>query len=170
MVFRSFAIFIGLLAIMFIGNLTAVAQPIDPHELYEQRCSGCHAPHAGEFVHENLKRLGDKIIGRGTGKELRPFLAGGHGNLAPLEIAAMVVHLTSIAEVGALFRNQCFICHGRAVALARSELIVRDGRVVGRYSGRDIETFLGRHGRLERGQISAIVQMLERQLATRTAD
>lgn len=159
-----------LLVFMFIASPAALAQTIDPHELYEQRCSGCHALHAGEFVHDNLKRLGDKIVGRDTGKELRSFLTGGHGKLAPLEMDVMVAHLASILEAGALFREQCLICHGRAVALARSQIILRDGRLVGRYTGRDIGTFLENHGRLKGDQIATVVQMLERQLATQIAD
>jgi mono/diheme cytochrome c family protein len=159
-----------LLVFMFIGSPATLAQTIDPHELYEQRCSGCHAPHAGEYVHDNLKRLGDKIVGRDTGMELRSFLTGGHGKLAPGEIDVMFAHLASILEGGALFRERCLICHGRAVALARSQIILRDGRLVGRYTGRDIGTFLENHGRLKGVQIATVIQMLERQLATQTAD
>lgn len=63
--------------------------------------------------------------------------------------------------------KQCLICHGRAVTLARSQLMLRDGRVVSRYTDRDIGTFLENHGRLEGVQIVTFVQMLERQLASK---
>lgn len=168
MVFRSLAVIACLIVSMSVGGRTAPAQAIDPHELYEQRCTGCHVPHAGEFVHENLRSLGGKIVGRDTGKELRVFLTGGHGQLAPLEIDMMVAHLASILEAGALFREKCLICHGRGVELARSRLILRGGKLVGRYTGRDIGIFLENHGRLEGVQIRTIVQMLRRQLATQT--
>jgi mono/diheme cytochrome c family protein len=162
--------FFYLLVFSFTGGPDALAQTIDPHELYEQRCSGCHAPHAGEFVHDNLKRVGNKIVGLDTGRELRSFLAGGHGKLVPLEIDVIVAHLASILEAGALFRQNCIICHDRALVLARRQLVLRHGRLVGRYTDRDIETFLENHGRLNRVQITKVVQMLEGQLATQIAD
>lgn len=167
---RRLAAICVLLAILVAGNQPTLARNIDPHGLYEQRCSGCHSAHAGQFVHDKLERLDEEIVGRGTGRELRSFLTAGHGNLAPPEIDAMVAHLAAILERGALFREKCLICHGRAVTLARSELILRDGRLVGRYSGRDIAAFLQNHGRLELAQIPTIVEMFERQLSTESGD
>lgn len=167
---RRLAAVCALLAILSAGNRPTLAQDIDPHGLYEQRCSGCHSAHAGQFVHDKLERLDEEIVGRETGRELRSFLTAGHGNLAPSEIDAMVAHLAAILGRGALFREKCLICHGRAVTLARSELILRDGRLVGRYSGRDIAAFLQNHGRLDLAQIPAIVEMLERQLSTESGD
>jgi hypothetical protein len=162
--------FFYLLVFSCTGSWATLAQTIDPHELYEQRCSGCHAPHAGEFVHDNLKRLSNKIVGRDTGRELRSFLAGGHGKLAPLEIDVIVAHLESILEAGALFHQNCIICHDRAVVLARRQLVLRNGRLLGRYSGREIGTFLENHGRLKGAQIATVVEMLKGQLATQIAD
>lgn len=168
MAFRSLAMFSYLL-FMF-GSPAALAQTIDPHQLYEERCSGCHAPHAGDFVHGSLERLDDKLVGRGTGRELRAFLAGGHGRLAALEIDVVAAHLAAILAAGGLFRDKCLICHRRAVELARSHLVLRDGRVMGRYTGRDIAVFLKNHGRLEEGEIETAVRMLARQLTARRAD
>ena len=121
MAFRSSAAVFYPIVLALIGGPAAHAQTIDPHALYEQHCSGCHAPHAGDFARDNLERVGDKIVVRGTGKGLRSLLARGHGKLSPPEIDAMVAHLASILESGALFQEKCFICHGRAVAFARSE-------------------------------------------------
>ncbi len=108
------------LALLAIGSAASRAQSLDPHELYEGRCAGCHAPHAGEFVPEALVRRDGGIFGRDSGKELRAFLAGGHGRLAPPEVDAMVAHLAAILEAGGLYRDKCLVCHDRAVVLARS--------------------------------------------------
>jgi cytochrome c5 len=157
-------------AVLSIASGATSAQTLDPHVLYEERCAGCHAPHAGEFVPDNLARRGDQIVGRDSGKELRPFLAGGHGRLEPLEVDVMVAHLAAILEAGGLFREQCLICHDRAVVLARRELVLRGNRLVGRYSGRDIPVFLENHGRLNDSEIAIVLRMLERQLAIRPAE
>jgi len=62
------------------------------------------------------------------------------------------------------------MCHSRAVGLARGRLILSDGKLVGRYTGRDIEAFMENHGRLEGAEVSTIVRMLERQLTNEPAD
>jgi mono/diheme cytochrome c family protein len=151
------------------GGPAAGAETVDPHALYERRCSRCHPPHAGEFAADSLRSLGGRVVGRKTGQELRAFLAGGHGRLAPREVDEMVAHLASIVQAGGLFREHCLICHGRAVGFARGQLIVKEGRLVGRYSGRDVETFLASHGRLEEAEVGTIVRMLESQLTTQVA-
>ena len=70
---------------------------------------------------------------------------------------------------GGLFEKKCRICHDRAVKLARTELTIKDGRLVGRYSKRDIATFLAGHGRLTADEVPLIVDMLKRQIATMAA-
>lgn len=142
----------------------ALAQSLDPHDLYEQRCAGCHTEHAGAFVQESILREGDKLIGRDSGLDLRAFLARGHGKLSAAEVETMMTHLTSILEAGAVFRDSCVICHGRAVVFARSQLAVKDGLLVGRYSGRAVEDFLQTHGRLEAAEIGVVVEALSNQL------
>jgi hypothetical protein len=82
----------------------------------------------------------------------------------------MVAHLAAILEAGGLFREQCLICHDRAVVLARRELVLRGNRLVGRYSGRDIPVFLENHGRLNDSEIVVVLRMLERHLATRPGE
>lgn len=160
------------LALAFLSNGSAASygQTLDPHVLYEERCAGCHTPHAGDFVPDNLVWRDDQIVGRDSGKELRPFLAGGHGRLEPLEVDVMVAHLAAILEAGGLFRENCLMCHDRAVVLARRELVRRGNRLVGRYSGRDIAVFLENHGRLDDSEIAIVLRMLERQLAIRPAE
>ena len=153
-----------LLGLAITGSPALQAQDLDPHALYEGSCARCHESHAGEFVPKGLVRRGERILGRESGKELRAFLAAGHGRLAPGEVDAMVAHLAFILEAGGLFRDKCLICHDRAVVLARRELILRDGRLIGRYTGRDIAVFLENHGRLDGDEVATILNMLERQL------
>lgn len=157
-------VFLLLLIVFAIGQNRAAAQAIDPHLLYEQKCSRCHAPHAGDFVHDSLLLSGDKLLGQKSGEEVPVFLNTGHGNLTPEEIDAMVAFLTQIRKSGQLFHEKCLICHDRAAQFARITLEIEDGRLVGRYSGRDIKQFLKTHGRLETGEVSKIMTVLKRQL------
>lgn len=145
---------------------TKDAQTKDPHILYEQRCGGCHAEHAGDFVGDSLLNSNGDIYGRKSGQELRSFLESGHGKLTVFEIETMVRHLTNIQNSGQLFRNKCRICHDRAVILARRKLIVKDGELIGRNTKRNIAQFLSGHGRLTSDEVSTMVDVLKRQLDT----
>lgn len=149
------------------GASQDLATVIDPHALYEARCVRCHPPHAGEFVPSALERdEHGTIIGKHRGAAIDDLLVNGHGRLSEEEVPVMLDHLTRIFELGSLFRNRCLICHDRAVDLARGRLILRDGALTGRYSGRDIAAFLATHGRLSADEVGPVVDMLTRQIAT----
>lgn len=157
-----------LLALLISALMTispvAVAQSADPHDLYEQRCSSCHTDHAGAFVQESILREEGKLVGRDSGLDVRAFLSRGHGKLSAAEVEVMMTHLTSILDAGALFRDNCVICHGRAVLFARNHLGMKDGVLIGRYSGRAVEDFLETHGRLETSEIGVVVEALSNQI------
>ncbi len=151
--------------IFWAGGITgAFAQAIDPHQLYEQRCGSCHTPHAGDFVHNSLVRFNARIFGRESRRELREFLASGHGKMTPDEIETMITHLTNILQSGGVFKNKCTVCHDRAVEFARRKLFIKNGELIGRYTNRNVEQFLSAHGRLETEEISKMVEVLTRQL------
>ncbi|MBV2359074.1 hypothetical protein KUH32_04740 [Thalassococcus sp. CAU 1522] len=137
----------------------------DPHGLYEIRCGGCHAPHAGDFVFDSLTTGATGLVGVKTGLPVRDFLASGHGRLSDDEIDRVVALLQTVFDGGHLFRDKCLICHDRAVVLARTKLIVKGGVLTGRYTGRDIPEFLKIHGRLTPEEVPAVARMLERQLS-----
>lgn len=157
------------LAILLIARQrSAGADTIDPHKLYEQKCAGCHEPHAADFAKVGLKAAGDKIVGKQSGRELGVLLANHRGTkLSPAEVKALTDHFGAMLPTGWLYQEKCLGCHDRAVVLARTHLIERDGQLVGRYSGRDIDSFLSDHGRLTEMQADVIRAMLRRQLATR---
>lgn len=158
------------LAIGAVYSSTAHGQAIDPHRLYEQRCARCHEPHAGDFARKGLKRVDGRIVGAENGLELRAFLSRGHGRLAPAELDAMVDHLTRIAHSGAIYQRKCLTCHERAIVLARRELTIVEGRLVGRFSGRDMAAFLTRHGRLAPDEVAPMVATLRLLVETKPAD
>ncbi len=164
MIRKRFGVLLVALAILP-GWLPVRAQTVDPHVLYESRCTRCHEPHASEFARAQLKTEGDVVVGTETGEELSALLDGHRGtNLTTVEIRALVDHFSAMMATGWVFQKKCTLCHRRAAKLARIWLIMRDGRLMGRYSGRDIEVFLGNHGRLTAEEVKIVTKMLQRQL------
>lgn len=162
--FRSTSKVMCLLAGLLAGMGIAVGQSADPHTIYEENCARCHEAHGGDFVRQNLKIEDGRVVGRKSGKEIGAFLERGHGNLGQPELTLLIGHLNSIALTGQIYRAKCLICHDRAVELARTQLILKDGVLSGRYSGHNIEDFLVSHGRLDGEERAIVLKMLERQL------
>jgi hypothetical protein len=142
------AIFGALIALGFGAGAISAWGDGNPkvHELFEARCGRCH-DHAGPLARETLTIVNDELHSRKTAVDIRPFLARHYGRLNPAEVA--LVYNTFRAQVAAAgrFQERCRICHGRARELAEDRLIIVGGRLMGRYSGRDIQTFLAHHGR-----------------------
>lgn len=156
----------SLVLLATVAGVTGIArgQALDPHDIYERRCGRCHAPHAGDFVHDALAISGGEAVARTSGRPLRGLLEVGHGRLSGAEISVIVAHLGDILRSGGLYRDKCRYCHERAVSLARTHLILHDGKLRGRYSGRDISSFLTQHGRLAADEVARMVAVLTRQL------
>ncbi len=144
----------------------ARAQDADVHEIYERSCGGCHAPHAGEFARATLSVRDGRVVSQKSGRDVEAFLGQGHGGVSPSEASALVRQFRSILSTGGVFEAKCRICHDRAVVLARANLIVCDGKLRGRYSGKDTAEFLSHHGRLEPAEIQTMLAMFKRQLTT----
>jgi len=151
-------------AAFFLTAPDAGAGGLDTHRLFEQRCGGCHG-HAGDLSRERLSVTGGVLLGRDSGREIRTYLSDHYGSLGAGDIASLIEAFTLQIRMNGLFRDRCLICHGRAAEMARLRLIMSGGRVVGRYTGNDIEDFLLGHGRLNADEADLIVEMLRWQLA-----
>ena len=157
------------LILVFVLMLTvgiAQAQPVDPHRVYEQKCAGCHEDHARAFADQHLLVVDDRVIGKRRSRDLEAFLINGHGKLDPAEVAPLVSHLKSVIGAGGLYQQKCRMCHEPAVDFARIKLIIRNGKLLGRYSDREIAEFMTEHGRLTPAEHPIIMDALKRQLAT----
>ncbi len=141
----------------------ARAQSADPHALFEDRCGRCHG-HAGAFARKSLAIRDGRVVGRGSGVPVRAFLRRHHGAPSEMETALLLDMFRGQIERGALFQERCRICHASARKLARGKLILRDGWLVGRYTGADMEPFLNAHGRLSAAEAETIRRMLVWQL------
>ena len=60
------------------------------------------------------------------------------------------------------FKTKCGGCHETAAGLVRDTLVVRDGVLQGRESGRPVADFLKRHGKLAPDEVPFFVDLLTR--------
>ena len=143
----------------------ATAQTIDPHAVFETRCSGCHKGHAGAFARTSLFLSPDGVV---TGKKkkmpVRDFLAAHFGKLSQEEAAVLTDMFARQIRTGGLYERKCRTCHDSASHLARTRLYLQDKKLVGRFTARDINEFLTGHGRLEPSEIEIMRTMLDWQL------
>ncbi len=151
--------------------IPAMAQDIDPHQLYEQRCAACHPPHARELVKDTLTMRQGNLILKSDGTGFIDFLASHPRRpLDKPQAEALTKQFEAMLKTGFLFEQKCIVCHERAIDLARLNLLERDGTIIARYTGRDIATFLQTHGRLTPREVDTIIAMLHRQLSQSSAD
>ncbi len=148
----------GILAIVLLG-LVDVVQARDLHVEWEDRCAECHG-HAGAFARERLAVHDGVLTSDHWGSDVARFLA--HHHTTPATLAPLVAMLTEQATTPPLFAEHCAGCHGTAAELVRSDVVRRNGRLVGAASGRPLELFLRRHGGLEPDEQALVLQRLDR--------
>lgn len=144
----------------------SMAEPIDPHGLFETRCGRCHQDHGGDFARETLLFENGELIGKKSRKRVLDFLPKHHGKLTSDEVGVLVEAFERQVRTDGLYREKCRICHDPASTLAHRTLVLRNERLVGRYTGADINRFLSYHGRLTDEQQTVIYDMLVWQVKT----
>lgn len=154
-------------AFFFLAPAIGAAQTIDPHAVFEERCSRCHVPHGGQFARKALTILpGGQITGRNTNQPVESFLINHSGHPSPAQIAALMDMFAMQLRSGGLFERKCRICHSSAKKLARVRLEMRSGNLVDRITARDIHDFLAGHGRLNTREVEVMNTLLIWQLQT----
>lgn len=152
-----------LIAAAFAVALTTQSQAqtpaVDPHRLFEERCIGCHG-HAGEFARAHLQLTGTSVVGTKVRGDLSTFLRRHQGGVTAPEAAALIDAFRRQLQGGGLFQERCGACHKRAYQLARLHLILVDGKLMGRYSGRDMAAFLPTHGARTTEEAEQLFDML----------
>lgn len=148
-----FVLVLAAAALLAAAPAAAPAAAEDLHRLFEDRCAACHGD-AGPFAHEVL-------AGRGLTPERLARFLGRHGGAGP-EAQPLAAMLLAQAETPPLFRSQCTICHGKAADFVRDHLVVRDGVLVGRYTGRPVAPFLDHHAGLTAEEQAFFLDLLAR--------
>ena len=152
-----------LLTLLLYLLMAAQSQPIDPHALFEAKCGRCHE-HAGDFAREKLTIETGDVVGRQSGKPVLITLTSHFGRLSEAETGLIVDMFRRQVLSDGLYKAKCRFCHDPAKNLARQTLILREGQLVGRYSGRSIEDLLSYHGRLQGDEQKTVLDMLTWQL------
>ncbi len=142
-------------------TFAAEAFSFDVHELFENRCGGCHE-HASDLTQEELVIIDGILRSQKSNRDIRTFLPTHYGNLQPSETLALYDLLSWQVQAGGKFKTRCAICHVKARTLAQMNLIRGDNVLRGRYSDRDMTEFLAYHGRIEEADISFFIQLFMR--------
>lgn len=84
---------------------------------------------------------------------------------AILAAGALTAPTASAADsMHELFQDKCRMCHESYRDVARIKLTLKDGRLVGLYTGRDMLEFMAGHGRLTAAEVPAVVTRMARDL------
>lgn len=167
------AAFVSLGLFAHAGPWEATAQTIerrapvtDPAEqrpgLFRDKCGRCHK-RAAPLVFGQMSLDDGVLFTAEKGQDLRVFLRRHYGRPKDDEIAAIYAALLRVAQGKGRFKTRCGICHESAEQVAKEFLIRRDGRLFGRYTGRDIAVFLQRHGTDSLEEAAFFTSVLERQ-------
>ncbi len=140
--------------------MSAVATATDLHKLWDDRCGDCHG-HSADFAREFLSVADDKLYGQHSDRDLHLFLSD-HYLVGSDQVDAVYAMLFAQASSQAQFKAKCGACHQQAAQLARQSLVLRDGELYARNSGRLIREFMQRHGGLEVDEVAFFVQLLTR--------
>lgn len=133
----------------------------DPHTVYEQRCGGCHNEHGADLARQKLKLVSQQVVVAHSGRDLEQLLKKHHGvRLAAGEWQALAALFKLGMATGGVYQLRCARCHDQAVKLAREKLVLSDGRLVLRGSGKEIAAFLAGHGETQSAEMAHLLQAL----------
>lgn len=154
-----------LAALALLAPLPAAAQSEAWQGLFARQCGGCHGT-ARDLLRDRADLVEGVLVGRESGQTLRIYLRRHFRERSREEIAVVHAELLRVAQGGGRFSRRCAVCHESAEALARDRLILRDGRLHGRYSGRDIANHLQSHARIAGAEEATFFEkVLRRQMA-----
>lgn len=141
---------IGLLLGGFAALNGSPAHADNFHDTFEARCTACHG-HAGTFARTSLRLRGGKVVGL-NGSDLRAFLTVHQGGLSPEDVEIFLSVFEAQLKSAGFYQQRCKTCHDRAYEFARLNLIIRNGDLMGRYSGHDVRQFLLGHARMTQAE------------------
>lgn len=153
-----------LAALALLAPFPATAQSDERPGLFARQCGGCHDT-VRDLLRDHADLVEGVLVGRESGQKLWIYLRRHFRERSREDIAIVHAELLRVAQGGGRFRTRCAICHESAGALARDSLILRDGQLRGRYSGRNIADYLQSHARIADAEEAAFFEgVLRRQM------
>lgn len=153
---------IVLLALLLLAPWApSAAVAVDLHAYWDDRCKECHDD-SGAFARRTLRVENGQLVGVHHHEDLSRFLH--HHYLTDDLVAPVTAMLLAQATTTPLFKSHCATCHGDATTLARKSLVMKDGVLTGKASGRPVSDFLRSHGGLAPDEIPAMTATLQRVL------
>lgn len=137
------------------------APAADLHQLWDQRCGGCHG-HAGQFARTSLTVDGGVLKGKSDNRDIRVLLDKHNGGYGKDDIAAIYDMLRAQVRTPNVFKAKCGKCHDTAAQLVREQVVVRDGVLYGRYSQHRLADYLPGHGHLSPAETKTLLDALAR--------
>ena len=152
---------VPMIFLMFAAITPARAQPRDLHDYWDARCQSCHG-HSAAFARRTLRVEQGRLIGKHHRDDLQLFLKNHY--LTDELVEPVTAMLVAQATAAPLFQARCAGCHGNAADFARKSLLLQDGVVTGKASGRPVDEYLRKHGGLAPEDIEPMVETLTRVL------
>ena len=153
------SLLIGLALLSIASSAVAAQDGRDLHDYWDGRCRECHGD-AGDFARRTLSVERGRLLGKHHRNDLEGFLTNHY--LADELVAPVMQMLAAQVATRPLFKQHCARCHGAASDFARKSLVLRDGRAVGRTTGRVVAEYLRSHGGLAPADIPVMAATLER--------
>jgi len=119
----------------------------------------CHG-HAGDFARKFLSVSDGELQGRHHVHDLRQFMHNHY--LAGREVDAVHDMLLAQVTIPARFKDECGSCHETAAKFVRDTLVLHDGVLYGRASGRPVRGFLEHHRNLGPNDVNFFIGLLTR--------
>lgn len=98
--------------------------------------------------------------GRHHATGLKHFL--GQHEMGPEHVESIYAMLLAQAQTEPVYQQKCAGCHKTAAEFARAALVMKDGVLVGKSSGKPVAEFLKQHGRLTAEERPVVVEALTR--------
>lgn len=135
------------------------AGAIDLSDFWNSRCKECHGD-AAAFARSRLKAEGGVLASRHSKRDVLRFL--GQHEMGPTHAEGIYAMLLAQVASQPVFEERCAGCHKTATEFARTSLVIKDGKLIGRSNGREVSSFLVRHGGLRPDEIPGVMESLTR--------
>ena len=155
------SLLVGLALLSIAPSVVGAQDGRDLHDYWDGRCRECHGD-AGDFARRPPGVHRGRLVGKHHRDDPEGFLANHY--LADELVAPVMRMLTAQVTTRPLFVQQCAGCHGAATEFARESLVLRNGKAVGRKSGRAVAESLRSHGGLAPADVPVMAATLERVL------